>query len=46
VGEYGVAKDKFNEVRFEPVSARSLRIEAQLQPDFSAGILEWRLLEK
>ena len=41
-GSYGVEKDKFNKVSFDPVNAQSLRIELQLQPDFSAGILEWR----
>jgi hypothetical protein len=42
----GVEKDKFNKVSFEPVNAQSLRIEVQLQPDFSAGILEWRTNSK
>ncbi|MHC4112475.1 MAG: beta-L-arabinofuranosidase domain-containing protein [Planctomycetota bacterium] len=41
-GSYGVEKDKFNKVSFDPVNAESLRIELQLQQDFSAGILEWR----
>ena len=44
-GEYGVAKDKWNELRFAPLSTTGLRIEAQLQEGFSAGILEWRLIE-
>ena len=39
---YGVAKDKFNEAKFDPVQTASLRLEVQLQPEFSAGILEWR----
>ncbi len=42
-GGYGVAKDKFNKVKFEPVRTDSLRLEVQLQQDFSAGILEWRV---
>ena len=42
VGSYTVEKDKFNKVSFKPVNAQSLRIEVQLQPDFSAGILEWQ----
>jgi hypothetical protein len=41
--EYGVEKDKFNNVKFDTVQTTSLRLEAQLQPDFSAGILEWRI---
>lgn len=44
--DYGVAPDTFNRVTFSPVMATGLRIEAELQPDFSAGILEWRVLEK
>jgi hypothetical protein len=42
-GSYGLEKDKFNKVEFEPVHTMSLRLEGQLQPDFSAGILEWRI---
>ncbi|NIP24802.1 MAG: transcriptional initiation protein Tat [Phycisphaerae bacterium] len=41
-GSYGVEKDKFNKVSFDQINTQSLRIEVQLQPDFSAGILEWR----
>jgi len=36
-------KDSFNSVAFPPVTTAALRIEADLQPDFSAGILEWRV---
>ncbi len=39
--DYDIKKDEFNRVRFAPVQTTSLRLEAQLQPDFSAGILEW-----
>jgi len=38
-----VAKDRFNVMTFEPVRTLALRLEVQLQPDRSAGILEWRL---
>lgn len=38
-----VAKDAFNKVTFEPVSAAEFRLEVKLQPDFSGGILEWRV---
>jgi hypothetical protein len=41
-GEYGVAIDAFNAVEFEPVATSALRIEVELQPELSAGILEWR----
>jgi len=40
---YGVQKDKFNEVQFSPVRTISLRLQVQLQPGFSGGILEWRV---
>jgi len=40
---YGVAKDKFNKVTFQPVTTTALRLEVQLQPGFSGGILEWRI---
>jgi hypothetical protein len=39
---YGVAKDAFNEVRFKPVTAEALKLEAQLQSGFSGGVLEWK----
>jgi len=40
---YGVEMDRFNRVTFEPVEAQALRIEVQLQPDWSGGILEWKV---
>ena len=40
---YGVARDQFNAVTFEPVKSTALRVEVQLQPNFSGGVLEWRL---
>ena len=40
---FGVAKDRFNEVTFEPVESPCLRIEVKLQDGFSGGILEWRI---
>lgn len=42
-GSYGVEKDKFNSVKFSPVQTTALRLEVQLQQDFSGGILEWRV---
>jgi hypothetical protein len=39
--EFGVARDKFNRVEFEPLTTGALRVEVQLQPNFSGGILEW-----
>jgi hypothetical protein len=43
--DYGLAKDQFNTVHFEPVTVSAVRLEVQLQPGKSGGILEWRLLE-
>ncbi|MHC4177403.1 MAG: hypothetical protein ACYSWU_07850 [Planctomycetota bacterium] len=42
-GEYGVAKDRFNEVSFKSIRTDTLRLEARLQPNCSGGILEWRV---
>ncbi len=44
-GEYGLDKDKFNRVTFKPVETTKLRVEVQLQPNFSGGILEWQVKE-
>ncbi|MCP5524834.1 MAG: glycoside hydrolase family 127 protein [Verrucomicrobiales bacterium] len=41
--EFGVAKDRFNVTTFAPVTTDALRLEAQLQPDVSGGILEWQI---
>ena len=40
---YGAEMDKFNKVAFDPVTTAELRLEAKLQPNFSGGILEWRI---
>jgi len=40
---YGTEKDRYNEARFDPVEATSLRVEAELQPGLSGGILEWKV---
>jgi hypothetical protein len=42
-GSYGVDLNRFNEVELEPVETSSLRLEVQLQNNYSGGILEWRL---
>jgi uncharacterized protein len=39
----GVEKDRYNAVRFAPVTTAGLRIELQLQPKFSGGVLEWKV---
>jgi hypothetical protein len=40
---YGVAPDRYNHVRFQPVTTSGLRLEVQLQPDKSAGVSEWKV---
>src|SRR5205823_4511001 len=40
---YGVQKDQYNRVTFKPVTTSALRLEVTLQPNWSAGIQEWRV---
>ncbi|MBV9866602.1 MAG: glycoside hydrolase family 127 protein [Abitibacteriaceae bacterium] len=40
---YGTQMDAFNRVTFNPVTTTALRLVVQLQPEWSAGILEWRV---
>lgn len=40
---YACRMDAFNRVTFAPVATKALRLEVQLQPDWSGGILEWRV---
>ena len=42
---YGLAKDAYNTAAFTPITASKWRVDVQLQPGFSAGILEWKLTE-
>jgi hypothetical protein len=44
-GEFGTKPDAWNRVTFPTVQTAALRLEVQLQPDFSGGILEWRVTE-
>lgn len=40
---YETKMDQFNRVTFPPVMTAALRLEVQLQPEWSGGILEWRI---
>ncbi len=40
---YATEMDRFNRVTFDPVETGGLRLEVQLQPEWSGGILEWRV---
>jgi DUF1680 family protein len=44
-GSYGVEMDKFNRVNFQAVNTRGIRVVAQLQAGWSAGILEMEVGE-
>ena len=46
VTSFGVKPDQFNRVTFTPVSTTALRLEVQLQPKYSGGILKWTMSEK
>lgn len=41
--EYRTAPNTFNRVTFKPTKTIALRLEVELQPGFSGGILEWRV---
>ena len=41
-GAYGVEKDRYNKVFFKPVTTTELRLEVTFQPNWSAGIQEWK----
>jgi hypothetical protein len=40
---YGLEKDKFNWLTFDPVETSAIRLEVRLRKGFSGGILEWRV---
>ena len=40
---YGTAKDTYNRTTFDPVTTTGLRMTVELQPEFSGGILEWKV---
>jgi len=42
-GGYGVEKDRFNKTRFDAIHTGAARLEVQLHPGFSGGVLEWRV---
>jgi hypothetical protein len=42
-GAYGVEKDRYNAVAFVPVTTTGLRLEVTMQPQWSAGVQEWKV---
>jgi len=43
VSQYGTQPDKYNRVTFTSVETTALRIDLQLKPEFSGGVLEWKV---
>ena len=39
--DYATTKDSYNKIKFEQVKTSALRLEIQLQKDFSTGVHEW-----
>lgn len=39
----GVAKDSYNAMTFDAVTTSALKLVVQLQPDYSGGIMEWKV---
>ena len=42
---YTTNLDRFNTVLFDPVTTREIKLEVNLKPGFSGGILEWELID-
>jgi hypothetical protein len=42
---YGTVPDRYNTVTFTPVVTDGLRLEVELFPEYSGGILEWKFSE-
>jgi len=40
---FGVERNKYNVVRFRPVTTSALRLELTMQPNVSAGVQEWKV---
>jgi hypothetical protein len=41
--DFSTVRDVFNSVHFDSIKTDALRIEVQLQPDFSGGMLQWKV---
>jgi DUF1680 family protein len=44
-GDYTIAKDQWCRVTFAPVTTTALRLVVKLQPDWAAGVHEWKLTQ-
>lgn len=43
-GTYGVEKDRYNHLEFEPVTTTDLKISARLREGKSGGVIEWKVM--
>lgn len=43
INDSGIAKDKFNILKFKPIKTKAVKIEVQQPVDHSSGIHEWRI---
>jgi hypothetical protein len=41
--DYPMEADRYNQVKFKPITTSAFRLEVQLRPGVSGGILEWKL---
>ncbi len=44
-GNYAITKDKWCEIKFEPVQTKSLRLVVKLPEGWAAGVHEWKVVE-
>jgi hypothetical protein len=44
-GSFGVKTNTLNRVKFAPITTTAVRLDTQLQPQFSGGVLEWEMPE-
>jgi DUF1680 family protein len=40
---YGVERDRYNTISFTPVRTSGIRLEVTMQPEWSAGVQEWKV---
>ena len=44
-GKLGVTRDAYNTLKFKKITTTKLRLEINSDPEFSTGILEWKVLD-
>jgi hypothetical protein len=42
--DYKVAKDQWCEISFEPLKTKGLRLQVKQQPNWAAGVHEWKVI--